>query len=382
MKFNTKVIHSGQKPEKQFGAVIPPIYQTSTFIQQAPGVFKGYDYTRAGNPNFANLEEALASLENARKAVVFSSGLAAITALFMSFSPRIKILAEQDLYGGTKRLFNKVLLRHGYHFKYVDLTDATKLERLIKKREFGAVLLETPTNPLLRIIDIKKISVLAKKYGLTFIVDNTFTSPYLQQPLALGADAAVYSTTKYIGGHSDIIGGAIVTNNLKLAEKLKFLRKAMGFNPSPFDCWLISRGLKTLSLRMARHCANAQKVAEFLAGHKMVSKVYYPGLKSHKNYEIAKRQMKDFGGMISFELKGNERQLRRFLTSLKIFILAESLGGVESLVNHPASMTHVSMSKRELLLSGISPKLIRLSVGIEDVSDLINDLKNAFAKII
>ena len=381
MKFNTKMIHSGQRPEVQFGAIIPPIYQTSTFVQQSPGVFKGYDYTRANNPNFVNLEEALASLDNAKEAVVFSSGLAAITALFMIFSPSIRILAEKDLYGGTKRLFNKILSRYGYHIEYYDLANTINLEKFIKKRRFNIIFLETPTNPLLRVIDIKKISALARRYGLVLIVDNTFASPYLQRPLAFGAEAVVYSTTKYIGGHSDIIGGAIVTNNIKLTEQLKFLRKAMGFNPSPFDCWLISRGLKTLSLRMARHCENAKKVAEFLSGYKKISQVYYPGLSYHKNHEVAKKQMKDFGGMVSFELMSNQKSLKRFLNSLEIFALAESLGGVESLVNHPASMTHASMSKKELSLNGISPQLIRLSVGIEDVADLINDLKNSLAKI-
>jgi len=381
MAINTKVIHSGQKPEKQFGAVIPPIYQTSTFSQLAPGVHQGYDYTRAGNPNFTNLEQALASLEMAKAAVVFSSGLGAIAAVLMSFPAEIKIIAEKDLYGGTKRLFNEVLKRFNYKFDYADLQNTSNLESLIKKQKAKFIWLESPTNPLLKIIDIKKISVIAKKYGLILVVDNTFASPYLQQPLALGADIVVYSTTKYLNGHSDVIGGAIVTNNQKIASQLRFLRKAVGFNPSPFDCWLISRGLKTLPLRMKKHSENACKISEFLGSQQMVARVYYPGLKNHKNNQVAQKQMKDFGGMVSFELNAKKIQINKFLSSLKVFILAESLGGVESLVCHPVTMTHASLSKKELQESGISYKLIRLSVGIEDASDLINDLKQAFRKI-
>lgn len=380
MKFSTKAIHVGQNPDPTTGAIIPPIVMSSTYIQESPGVYKGYDYTRAGNPNFTALETALASLEEGKYATVFSSGLGAITAIASTLSSGDHILATNDLYGGTYRLFKKVFEKFGVTFELVDTADLARVkERLESAPKF--LLIESPTNPLLKISDIEAISVLAKEAGVMVIIDNTFATPYFQNPLTWGADIVIHSTTKYIGGHSDIVGGAVITNNEKVKEDMDFARKVLGVNPSPFDSWLALRGLKTLAVRMERHAQNAQAIAEFLEGHAKVKNVYYPGLPSHTNHEIAKRQMRGFSGIVSVEFDLPYESMTRLISSFSVFSLAESLGGIESLVDHPASMTHASIPKEEREKSGISDGLVRLSVGIEDIDDLLNDLKTGLDNI-
>ncbi len=374
MKFSTKAIHIGQIQDYSTGAIIPPIYMTSTYAQEAPNEHKGYDYTRAGNPNFTNLEQTLAALEEGKYATVFSSGLGATTGLISNLQKGDMVIVGNDLYGGTLRLFNQVFHNFGVSLLSVNSSNKLEVENLLKKQP-KMIFLESPTNPLLKITDLAVIAKLAKKYKVLFVVDNTFATPYFQNPLNLGADLVLHSTTKYIGGHSDIVGGAVITNNKNLKEKIDFARKAIGLNPSPFDAWLISRGIKTLSIRMDKHAQNALSVAKFLEAHHKVKKVYYPGLPSHPQYKLAKKQMRGFGGIVSAEFNLDLKQTKKLISSFQIFSLAESLGGVESLVDHPASMTHASMSKQERERNGLSDGLVRFSVGIEDKDDLINDLK-------
>lgn len=376
MQFSTKVIHIGQKPDTSTGSVTPPIYMTSTYLQGAPGQTKGYDYTRAGNPNFSNLEQTLAALEGGKYATVFSSGTSALTALISTLKKNGKIFGCNDLYGGTYRLFNQVFNQFGVEFSTINTQDLDDVNLALKSKP-DFIFLESPTNPLLKISDINAISGLSKKSGTVVVVDNTFASPYFQNPLLLGANVVLHSSTKYLGGHSDVIGGVVITNNKNLKEKLDFARKAIGLNPSPFDTWLISRGVKTLAVRMKQHAKNALIIAKFLQEHPKVKKVYYPGLADHVNYDIAKRQMKGFSGIVSVEFDLNIKQTKKLISSFQIIALAESLGGVESLVNHPASMTHASISKSDREKIGLKDGLVRFSIGIEDDKDLINDIKTA-----
>lgn len=374
--FETRAIHVGGEPDPSTGAIMPPIFQTSTYVQASPGVHKGYEYSRTHNPTRTRLQECLASLEGADHCVVTASGLSA-TALIMHALPKgSKVICGDDVYGGTFRLFDKVF--KGIHdFEYVDTTDLKKLESRIKKLKPALVWLETPTNPLLKVSDISAVAKLAKSVKAKLVVDNTFMSPYLQRPLELGADLVLHSMTKYINGHSDTVGGAIMLNDQEFFEKLKFLQNAVGTCQSPFDSWLILRGVKTLAIRMEAHVKGAQKVAEFLEKHPKVDKVHYPGLKSHPHYALAKKQMKAPGGMISFLVKGGMKETRKFLEHVELFSLAESLGGVESLIGHPATMTHASIPAETRKALGIHDNLVRLSVGIENVDDLIADLDRA-----
>ncbi|MCF6342113.1 MAG: PLP-dependent aspartate aminotransferase family protein [Bacteroidales bacterium] len=374
MKFPTKAIHVGQIPDAGTGAIIPPIYMTSTYLQEAPDKHKGYDYTRAGNPNFTNLEQTLAVLEEASYATVCSSGIGAITGLISNLKQGDKVVAGNDLYGGTFRLFDQVFKNFGLSVRVINTQNLDEVEMALQEQP-KMIFLESPSNPLLRISDIGAISKLARKYGVLSIVDNTFATPFFQNPLLLGADVVIHSTTKYIGGHSDIVGGVAITNNKDIKEKIDFMRKSMGLNPSPFDTWLISRGIKTLALRMERHAESALKIAAFLEAHPKVRKVFYPGLESHPQHALAKKQMTGFGGIVSVELDLNMEQTKKFISSFRFFSLAESLGGVESLVDHPASMTHASIPQEERERNGLSDGLVRLSVGIEDVDDLIEDLR-------
>jgi len=373
MKFSTKAIHIGQAPDKETGAVIPPIYMTSTYAQESPNKHKGYDYTRAGNPNFTNLEATLAALEQGKVATVFSSGIGATTAIISSLSKNDKVVIANDLYGGTYRLFSRVFSQFGIDFSTVDTQDLAAVESKLQEKP-KLIFLESPTNPLLRISDIEAITTMAKKHNVLTVVDNTFATPYFQNPLNLGADFVMHSTTKYIGGHSDVIGGVVVTNHESWKEKLDFARMAIGLNPSPFDNWLTTKGVKTMGIRMERHFANATKIAEYFNNHPKVKKVYYPGLPSHPNHGIAKKQMSGYSGIVSVEFDLSLEDSMKLVSSFNLFTLAESLGGVESLVDHPASMTHASIPKEEREKNGLSDGLIRFSVGIEDVEDLIADL--------
>ncbi|MGK5593791.1 MAG: trans-sulfuration enzyme family protein [Parachlamydiaceae bacterium] len=376
MEFGTKAVHSGQKPEASTGAIMPPIYMTSTFIQESPGEIKGYDYTRADNPNFTILEELLASLENAKCATIFSSGLGALTAMISTLSTGDHVLAIDGLYGGTYRLFTQVFNRFGIHFKTIHPRNQQLFKEELHKHPKW-LFFETPTNPLLEIFDIAAIATLAKRNGIKVFVDNTFATPFCQNPLELGADVVWHSTTKYLGGHSDVVGGVVMTDDIQFNKALRFARKAIGINPSPFDAWLTNRGVKTLAIRMAKHQENAQQVADFLQKHPQVKRVYYPGLTSHPQHEIARRQMKGFSGMVSVEFDLPLEVTKKLISSLHLFSLAESLGGVESLVCHPASMTHASIPSKERERFGIMDGLVRLSVGIEDFSDLKKDLEAA-----
>ncbi len=381
MKFNTKTIHGGQEPDAAYGSVMPPIYQTSTFAQSSPGVHKGFEYARSGNPTRHALEKALASLENGTFGLAFGSGLAAIDAVLKLLKPGDEVISTRDLYGGTYRLFTKIFEDFGIVFHLVDMIEASNIEAFITPKT-RLIWVETPTNPTLNIIDLALIATLAKQHKILFAVDNTFATPYLQQPLDLGADLVMHSATKYLGGHSDLVMGALVVKDEALAKRLYFIQNASGAICGPQDAFLALRGLKTLHIRMQRHCENAKAVAEYLNQHPKIDKVYWPGLESHANHEIAKRQMKDFGGMVSFTLKGNNYEAAiKMLEQLKIFTLAESLGGVESLAGHPASMTHASIPKAERERAGIVDAMIRLSVGIEDETDLIADLEQALHSI-
>lgn len=374
--FETKAIHVGQDPDPATGATITPIYQTSTFTQDALGKHKGYEYSRTGNPTRTALEAALASLENGEYGLCFASGLAATTNVLCLLASGDEVVAGDDLYGGTIRLFNRVFSNFGLKITYVDGRDPDNFKKAITQKT-KLIWVETPTNPLLRLIDIKEVSKIAKAKNVLFTVDNTFSSPYFQKPLDLGADIVVHSTTKYLGGHSDVVGGVAITNNEEIYKKLRFYQNAIGATPGPFDSWLVLRGIKTLAIRMKKHEENAIKIAEFLEKHPKVKKVNYPGLKSHPQHELAKKQMTGFGGMISFEINGGYDFARKVVESTKIFALAESLGGVESLIGHPVTMTHAGVPKDRREKIGITDSLVRISVGIEDVDDLITDLKQA-----
>lgn len=378
MKFNTKTIHGGQKIDPAFNSVMQPIYQTSTYAQKSPGVNKGFEYSRTHNPTRTALQNSFASLENAKYGVAFSSGLAAIDAIIKLLSPGDEVISTNDLYGGTFRLFTKVFEKYGVKFHFTSLHNVSDVESLINENT-KVIWAETPTNPMINIFDIEALSIISKAKNLLLVVDNTFASPYLQNPINLGADIVMHSATKYLAGHSDVVLGALMLNDDEIAEKLYFIQNASGAVPGPQDCFLTLRGIKTLHVRMQRHCENAHKVANFLNNHEMVEKVYWPGLDSHKNHDVAKKQMSGFGGMLSFRIKDfNKEQTIKFLEKLHLFTLAESLGGVESLCGHPATMTHASIPVEEREKSGVTDSLIRLSVGIEDVDDLIEDLKNAF----
>ncbi len=380
MKFETKVIHVGGEPDPTTGAIMPPIYQTSTYVQSSPGEHKGYEYTRSHNPTRSRLEECLASLENAKHCLVTASGLSASTLIMHMLPKGSKIVCGDDVYGGTYRLFSKVF-PDIHHYKFVDTTNLKKLEEQVLAEKPALIWIETPTNPLLKISDIAVISAMAKKIGALTVVDNTFMSPFFQNPLDHGADIVLHSVTKFINGHSDVIGGAMMMNSQDLRDKLFFLQNAIGPAQSPFDSWLVLRGIKTLAVRMKAHEQNAMKVADYLDKHPKVERVVYPGLKSHPQYELGKKQMRGTGGMITFYIKGGINESRKFLENVKLFALAESLGGVESLVDHPAIMTHASIPREVREGLGIFDNLVRLSVGIEDCDDLIGDLENAFSKI-
>ncbi|WP_053970955.1 cystathionine gamma-synthase [Mangrovimonas sp. ST2L15] len=377
MKFNTKTIHGGQKHDPAYGAVMPPIYQTSTYAQSTPGGHKGFEYSRTHNPTRQALENALASIENGTHGLAFGSGLAAIDAVMKLLKPGDEVISTNDLYGGSYRLFTKIFQDFGIKFHFVGMQDVSKIEDYINENT-KLVWVETPTNPMMNIIDIKGVSEIAKKHKLLLAVDNTFATPYLQQPLDLGADIVMHSATKYLGGHSDVVMGALVVKDEELADRLYFVQNASGAVCGPQDSFLVLRGIKTLHVRMQRHCENGKKVAEFLESHPKVEKVYWPGFEFHPNHEVAKSQMSDFGGMISFTTKGNNyEEAIKTVENLKVFTLAESLGGVESLAGHPASMTHASIPKEEREKTGVVDSLIRLSVGIEDADDLIEDLNQA-----
>ncbi|GLB53392.1 cystathionine beta-lyase [Neptunitalea chrysea] len=380
MKFNTKTIHGGQEHDKAYGAVMPPIYQTSTYAQTTPGGHKGYEYSRSQNPTRHALENAFASLENGNYGLAFGSGLAAIDAVMKLFQPGDEIIATNDLYGGTYRLFTKIFQKLGITFHFVSFAEAHTIKDYVNENT-KLIWVETPTNPMMNIIDIEAVATIAKAHNLLLAVDNTFATPYLQLPLNLGAHIVMHSATKYLGGHSDVVMGALVVKDKELADQLYFIQNASGAVCGPMDSFLVLRGIKTLHVRMQRHCENGKAVAEFLASHPKVEKVYWPGFESHPNHEVAKKQMKDFGGMISFVTKGNNYdEAIKIVENLKVFTLAESLGGVESLAGHPASMTHASIPKEQREKNGLVDALIRLSVGIEDAEDLIADLKQAIEK--
>ena len=374
MRFETRAIHVGQDPEPATGAAVVPIYQTSTFVQDEVGKHKGYEYSRTSNPTRTALEAALASLEEARHCLAFASGMAAEDTVARLLAPGDHVILGDDVYGGTRRLFDKVLAPFGLNFTSVDMTSVEEVENALRP-ETRMIWVESPTNPYLRIADINAVSGLAKRAGALLVADNTFATPYLQRPLELGADIVVHSTTKYLGGHSDVVGGAMCTNDDGIADRLFFLRNAIGGVPGAFDCWLVLRGLKTLAVRMRAHCENARRIADFLAEHPAVTQVWYPGLPSHPGHEVAAAQMADFGGMMSFEVATRDEALR-VASKTKLFFLAESLGGVESLIEHPASMTHASIADSPF---AVSENLLRLSVGIEHGEDLIEDLKSALS---
>jgi len=382
MKFSTKAIHVGQDPDPSTGAIITPIFQTSTYVQEDLGKHKGYEYARTQNPTRTALETCLASLEDGKYGLCFSSGLGATTTTMMLLSAGDHVICGDDVYGGTFRLFDKVFKRFGLEFTFVDGRDPKAIAVAVKKNT-KMLWVETPTNPLLHLVDIKKACQAVKSVNKEIIVavDNTFASPYFQKPLNLGADIVVHSMTKYLGGHSDVVGGAVITSRDDLYETLKFHQNAAGATPGPFDCWLVLRGLKTLALRMKAHEQNAIAIARYLEKHPAVEKIYYPGLASHPQHELAKQQMSGFGGMISIVVRGGAENARKFLTGTKLFALAESLGGVESLVCHPATMTHGSIPKEVREQRGIVDSLVRLSVGVEDTDDLLADLETALSKV-
>ena len=379
MKFNTKVIHGGQHHEKVTGSVMPPVFQTSTYVQTSPGKPVGdYEYSRAANPTRTALEVALASIENGARGLAFSSGLAATDCLLRMFKAGDEIIAMDDLYGGTYRLFTRLYKDSGIQFHFVDMNDLEKFQSLINENT-KLVWVETPTNPLMKLADIQEIAKITKMHNILFAVDNTFATPYLQKPLDLGADIVMHSATKYLGGHSDVIAGALIIKDKTLGEELHFKQFATGATLGPMDSFLVLRGIKTLHLRVQRHCENGIKVAEFLSNHPNVERVYYPGLPDHPHHDIAKKQMSGFGGMVSFTFKtGKKADSISFLEKLKVFTLAESLGGVESLANHPALMTHASIPEDKRLEVGITDDLVRLSVGVEDIADLLADIEQAF----
>ena len=377
MKFNTKTIHGGQIKEKGYGAVMPPIYQTSTYSQTKPGEHKGYEYSRTHNPTRTALENSLASIENGKHGLAFSSGLSAIDAVLKLFEPGDEIISTNDLYGGSYRLFDKVFKKFGLKFIFSDLQDIEEVSGLITSKT-KMIWVETPTNPMMNLIDVQSLSEICRKNKVLLAVDNTFATPYLQKPLNLGADIVMHSATKYLAGHSDVILGALIVKDDQLAEKLYFLQNASGAICGPMDSFLTLRGIKTLHVRMERHCFNAEKIVNFLANHERVDKLYWPGIPTHPNHKLAKSQMSGFGGMVSFTTKdGDFKSVQEITSKFKVFTLAESLGGVESLANHPASMTHASIPKELREKTGVVDSLIRLSVGIEDHEDLISDLEQA-----
>lgn len=377
MKQATKFIHAGVHPDPSTGAIMTPIYQTSTFVQDGPGKHKGYEYARTQNPTRTQLQDALAAAENGTYGISFGSGLAATDTLLKLFKPGDEIISTNDLYGGTYRLMRRIWEGYGLKFTFIDMSDANNITKHLSPAT-KMIWLETPTNPLIRIIDIKACAAIAKKAGAMLVVDNTFASPYLQNPLDLGADVVMHSATKYIGGHSDVVHGCLITNDKATADQLYFLQNACGAVPGPQDCFLLLRGLKTLHIRMQRHCENGEKIAHFLRNHAKVAKVHWCGFDDHPNHNIAKAQMRGFGGMMSFELKDNTvAEAEKVLSTTKIFACAESLGGVESLIGHPASMTHASIPREERIANGLVDSLIRISVGIEDADDLIEDLNQA-----
>ncbi len=377
LRFGTLAIHAGQRPDPATGAIMTPIFQSSTYVQSAPAEHLGYEYARVSNPTRTALEGNLAALENARHGICFASGVAGMDAIVKCLRPGDRVVGSNDMYGGTFRLFREVFAPFGLHFDFVDMTSIENVEAALKP-DVRMLWIETPTNPLMRIVDLEAICSLAKDRGIDTAVDNTFASPYLQQPIDLGADLVLHSTTKYLGGHSDVIGGVVCTNRDDWEEKLRFHIKSCGAVPGPMDCFLTLRGTKTLHLRMERHCSNARRIATYLVDHPRVADVLYPGLPDHPGHAIAKRQMSDFGGMLSFTLKDDSiAAVRRLLSATRIFSLAESLGGVESLIEHPASMTHASVPAEERRAAGLSDSLIRASVGVEDVEDLLGDLDQA-----
>lgn len=377
MKLGTKLIHAGVSPDPSTGAIMTPIFQTSTYVQNAPGDHKGYEYARTQNPTRNALQDALAAIENGKHGLSFGSGLAATDAVLKLLNPGDEVIASNDLYGGTYRIFTKVFQRYGIKFHFVDMQEAKNMATYITSQT-KLVWIETPTNPMLNIIDIAAVAKIAKQHQLLLAVDNTFASPYLQNPLDLGADIVVHSATKYLGGHSDVVHGAIIVKNDELAQQLAFIQNSCGAVPGPQDCFLVLRGLKTLHVRMQRHCENGEGIARFLRGHAKVGKVYWCGFEDHPNHAVAREQMRGFGGMISFTLKNDDIEAaKKVLSNTHLFSLAESLGGVESLIGHPASMTHASIPREERLKNGLTDSLIRLSVGIEDIDDLIADLEKA-----
>jgi len=381
MKFGTKALHAGIEPDPTTGAIMTPIFQTSTFVQEYPGKHKGYAYARGKNPTRTQLENNLAALENGNNALCFSSGMGAVDAVIKLMKPGDEVITGDDIYGGSYRMFSKIYEPFGIKFHYIDLYDASNIEKYINANT-KLIWAETPTNPTLKIVDIAAVSSIAKKHNLILAIDNTFASPYLQNPLDLGADIVMHSATKYLGGHSDVVMGALVTKDQTLHERLAFILNSCGANPGPMDSFLVIRGIKTLHLRMKAHCENGKQVAHYLRNHPKVGKVYWPGFEDAAGHEIAKKQMRDFGGMVSFTLKGDDFEAAmRFATNVEIFTLAESLGGVESLVNHPASMTHASIPKEEREKAGVVDGLLRLSVGVEDIEDLLADIESALSKV-
>lgn len=381
MKFGTKAVHAGVEPDPSTGAIMTPVYQTSTYVQESPAKHKGYAYARGANPTRNALQKSIAALENGKFGLCFSSGMGATDAVIKLLNPGDEVITSNDLYGGSYRMFKKVFEKYGIKFHFIDLTDVNNINAYLNDKT-KLFWLETPTNPLMNIVDIKACVELAKKRNILVAVDNTFASPYLQNPLDLGADIVMHSVTKYLGGHSDVVMGALVVNDEKLYQELAFIHNSCGAVPGPQDSFLVLRGIKTLHLRMERHCINGRKIAEYLKGHSKIGKVYWPGFTDHPNHEIAKKQMRDFGGMLSFTLKDDSTEkATRLMESVELFSLAESLGGVESLINHPASMTHASIPKEERIKSGLVDSLIRLSIGVEDAEDLIDDLEKALKKV-
>ncbi len=379
MKFGTKAIHAGLEPDPSTGAIMTPIFQTSTYVQESPGKNKGYGYARGKNPTRVALEKNIAALEEGKHCICFSSGMGATDAVIKLLAPGDEVITGDDLYGGSYRMFTKIYEPLGIKFHFVDMTDVNNVAKLVNSKT-KLIWLETPTNPTMQIVDIEACAKIAKQHNILLAVDNTFASPYLQNPLLLGADIVMHSVTKYLGGHSDVVMGALIVNDDKLHERLYFILNSCGANPGPMDSFLVLRGIKTLHLRMERHCYNGRKIAEYLKTHPRIERIYWPGFEDHPNHAIAKKQMKDFGGMISIALKGASLDdTFRIASSFNVFSLAESLGGVESLVNHPATMTHASVPKAEREKVGVTDNLLRLSVGVEDVEDLLEDIKQALA---
>lgn len=375
--FGTNAIHAGQEPDPSTGAIMTPIYQTSTYVQESPGTNKGYGYARGKNPTRVALEKCLAALEGAQHGICFSSGMGSMDAVIKLLKPGDEVITGDDLYGGSYRMFTKIYEPYGIKFHFINMTNAENIRKYVNKNT-KLLWVETPTNPTMQIIDLAACAAIAKEHKIIFAVDNTFASPYLQNPLALGADIVMHSVTKYLGGHSDVVMGALLVNDKSLYDQLYFILNSCGANPGPMDSFLVLRGLKTLHIRMERHCYNGKKIAEFLKTHPKIEKIYWPGFADHPNHDIAKKQMRDFGGMISIVLKGADlKETFRIASSFKVFSLAESLGGVESLINHPATMTHASIPKEERERVGVVDNLLRLSVGIENVEDLLSDLKQA-----